>query len=172
MTACLGCGQETRNPKFCSRSCAARSNNRTAPKRKLINQCASCSAPIRSQAKYCKGCWVNLNERDWSLVTLGDLKGEGNAVRGGNYPMIRQLSRKWYKSAGRPMCCHECGYDLHVDICHIRDLKDYPQTALVTEVNDQTNLVALCKNHHWEFDHGHLVLRGAGGTRTHIFSSD
>lgn len=30
--------------------------------------------------------------------------------------------------------------------------------ATISDVNDPSNLVALCKNHHWEFDNGHLSL--------------
>jgi hypothetical protein len=33
MTVCPVCGRDTRNPKFCSRSCAARVNNVLVPKR-------------------------------------------------------------------------------------------------------------------------------------------
>jgi len=54
------------------------------------------------------------------------------------------------------MACAVCGYDLHVEVCHIKDIKWYPDDTLVAVINHLDNLVALCKNHHWEFDSGHL----------------
>jgi len=37
-------------------------------------------------------------------------------------------------------------------------VSDFPDAALIAEINDIANLVALCPNHHWEFDHGVLTL--------------
>lgn len=50
-----------------------------------------------------------------------------------------------------------CGYDRHVDICHKRDIADFPDNTLLKTVNHIDNLVALCPTHHWEFDNGYLV---------------
>jgi hypothetical protein len=44
MSICINCNQETNNPKFCSRSCAATVNNRLIPKR---------IAETRSTCEYC-----------------------------------------------------------------------------------------------------------------------
>jgi hypothetical protein len=54
--------------------------------------------------------------------------------------------------------CKNCGYDRHVEICHIRPINSFPEDTPVAVVNDLSNLVALCPNCHWEFDHGLLVL--------------
>jgi predicted restriction endonuclease len=62
--------------------------------------------------------------------------------------MKAELSRK----------CAICGYDLHIDICHIKPIKDFPDDAYIADINNTTNLIALCKNHHWELDHGLLIL--------------
>ena len=56
------------------------------------------------------------------------------------------------------MECDHCGYSYHVDICHIRDLSSFDDQTPVSIVNDLSNLVALCKNHHTEFDNGDLIL--------------
>lgn len=53
--------------------------------------------------------------------------------------------------AGRP-----CGYSKHVETAHRRGVADFPNTALVSEINDLANLVGLCPTHHWEFDHKKL----------------
>ncbi len=45
MNKCLFCGLETNNPKFCSRSCAAKSNNcgiaHNKPKPRKCNRCGT-----------------------------------------------------------------------------------------------------------------------------------
>lgn len=155
---CLNCQDETLNPKFCSRSCAATYNNKRNPKRKPEGTCKDCGKPNTRSRTYCKDCWPQHASRDWSKVTLEQLKGEGNANFHGRYPMIRALSRKAYINSNQPMKCKVCSYDLHVDICHIKDIKSFPSSASIADINNVDNLVALCKNHHWEFDNGHRNL--------------
>lgn len=61
-----------------------------------------------------------------------------------------------------PKCCEHCGYDRYYEVCHIKAISDFPDEALVIEVNDLSNLEALCPNCHWELDHG--GLRCSDGT--------
>ncbi len=56
------------------------------------------------------------------------------------------------------MKCAVCGYDKHVEICHRKSVSDFPNTALIAEINAIENLSALCRNHHWELEHGLLKL--------------
>jgi ferredoxin-like protein FixX len=51
-----------------------------------------------------------------------------------------------------------CGYEKHVQICHIMPVRQFPDDATLEEINDPSNLVLLCPNCHWEFDHGLLNL--------------
>jgi predicted restriction endonuclease len=46
------------------------------------------------------------------------------------------------------------GYDKHYDTCRIKEVKSFPGTVKISEINHISNLIALCKNHHWELDHG------------------
>ena len=71
---------------------------------------------------------------------------------------IQQHARKVFFASDKPKRCHECGYDRHIEVCHIRDVADFPDTATIGEINDPTNLRSLCPNHHWEFDHGLLIM--------------
>lgn len=48
------------------------------------------------------------------------------------------------------------GYDKHIEIAHIKAVSDFSDDSLISEINDKNNLVALCPNHHWEFDNGFL----------------
>jgi predicted restriction endonuclease len=74
------------------------------------------------------------------------------------YNQIRRISRKNYLQSDRPKCCEVCGYDKHIEICHIKDIASFSKTTLISEINDLSNLIALCRNHHWELDHGHLTI--------------
>lgn len=65
---------------------------------------------------------------------------------------IRRHTVKIYETSGKPKACNSCGYDKHYEICHIRAVSDFPDEALVEEINSIDNLMALCPNCHWEFD--------------------
>ena len=58
MNTCIECGKHTSNPKYCSRSCSATSNNRGLNRNKKIwetfTHCLNCSSEITgSGRKYC-----------------------------------------------------------------------------------------------------------------------
>jgi len=152
-TSCFYCSIETQNPKFCSRSCAAKYNNTVAPKRSpILRFCSICQIPIQTRRRRCSDC-----KRSRLNSTIADMKGSGNAVKGGNYAYIRSIARSAYAKSGKAYQCLECGYSLHVDICHIRDINSFSDQTPMYEVNHIDNLIALCKNHHWEFDHGYRL---------------
>lgn len=71
---------------------------------------------------------------------------------------INRHARKIYELSGKSKKCEICGYNLHTEICHIKDVKDFSSEALISEINNIDNLVALCRNHHWEFDHNYIEL--------------
>lgn len=56
MNKCRNCGEETSNPKFCNRSCAAIYNNKKYPKRHPEGKCKTCGKPISTQNRYCSSC--------------------------------------------------------------------------------------------------------------------
>ena len=156
MNKCLECGCDTTNPKFCSKSCAAKTNNKTTPKRKPEGFCKGCGKIITSQRSYCKPCFktikcVNQDE----LRTYGQLVGKRNYQK---HSQIRELARNVYSKSDKPKCCINCGYDKHYEICHVKALKDFTDESLISEINSLTNLIALCPNCHWEFDSGLLKL--------------
>ena len=64
--------------------------------------------------------------------------------------VVRALARRALESGE----CAACGYSKHTEVCHIRPIRDFPITALISDVNDPSNLIRLCPNCHWEFDHG------------------
>ena len=156
---CTYCNTETNNPKYCSRSCAVKQHNTTNPKRQARDRiCKVCKQNYGKDTRYQANRFICDECKAVVSSTKAELRGLGNANFGGRYSMIRSHSRATYKKSGMPMSCKICGYSLHVDVCHIRDVKNFPETTTIAEINDISNLVALCKNHHWEFDNGHLNL--------------
>lgn len=127
--------------KFCGRSCAAKFNNKNRKRRSQMINLTSPIPKIRSAA---------------IDYTLQDLKNKYNLNQ--YHAKIRGWSRATYLKSQRATKCAYCNYTLHVDICHIKDIKLFTMDSKISEVNNIDNLIALCKNHHWEFDNNQLSL--------------
>jgi hypothetical protein len=163
MSNCKNCEKETPNPKFCSKSCSASYNNAITPRRKLTKLCKGCEELIPARLTFCsKECGnIHRNQKsleDWGKLTLAEVKGSGSANAGSRYPYIRAFSRKTYLLSNMGNHCAVCGYDLHFEVAHIKQVQSFDENTPVSVVNDLSNLVALCRNHHWEFDNGHLDI--------------
>lgn len=74
------------------------------------------------------------------------------------YSHIRDLSRRVFKNSGKSRVCRHCGYDKHVEISHIHAISKFPKTTSISIVNDPENLIALCRNCHWELDYMDLTI--------------
>jgi predicted nucleic acid-binding Zn ribbon protein len=154
LAACPVCGQKTRNPKFCSRSCAAKWNNVRVPKRRPGGNCSVCQAAIPRRNRYCSQHRPNQPlDRSQPIRAIADAS-EHPACR---HARLRQDARRHYLSAF-PYRCFRCGYDKHIEVCHKRPLTSFPLETPISVVNSLANLVGLCPNCHWEFDHGLLQL--------------
>ena len=57
-----------------------------------------------------------------------------------------------------PKYCKNCGYDKHVEVCHIKSISEFDKTSLISEINSLDNLIYLCPNCHWEYDHKIISL--------------
>ena len=159
---CQQCGTSITNPKFCSRSCAATFNNRI-PKRKKIKQCASCSREIYAGRTYCRECWNKKRILSTSELTLQEYTNRPS-IRGKHpswlYAHVREFARRWNKSIIK--VCQVCGYSKHVEVAHIKAISSFPLTTKLKEINAATNVLGLCPNCHWEFDHDLLKIGSAG----------
>ena len=154
MNNCLYCGIKTANAKYCSRSCANQINGRLFPSRQRIaRHCKYCGVAVLTRRTTCDGC--NPSVVDWRLVPLQQLKSKALQQYAAQ---IRSLARVAYRKSTRPKVCAVCGYNAHYEVCHIKPINDFLPTDSVAEVNQLNNLVALCPNHHWEFDHGQLSI--------------
>ena len=71
---------------------------------------------------------------------------------------IRRNSQEKYLKSGNPLKCKVCGYDKHVEIAHIKAVSEFSNETPIGEINSIDNLIALCPNHHWEYDNGILKI--------------
>lgn len=62
---CLHCKSETKNPKFCSKSCAATFNNTSgkANRRRPEGSCRECLTPITTRKTWCEKCLEKFDNR-------------------------------------------------------------------------------------------------------------
>lgn len=157
MNECQTCKKETKNPKFCSKSCSAKSTNKSSPKRSLTNRCKTCDELISKTRSYCSGCWSDYRSRfKVGSQTIAEYCNGYTTYEA--HAKIRGLARDAFKRKSDAKACQKCGYDKHIEICHIRAISDFPNTATLDKVNHISNLVGLCRNCHWELDNGYLQV--------------
>ena len=161
---CVNCGIETNNPKFCSRSCSSSHNNSMCPKRRTNKICVieNCNNSVSShKSTLCYNHYAERKERlDCKNKTLGFYKEKLSLVgkhKSWQFSHIRSLCRSWLKHLTK-LPCYNCGYKKHVELCHIKPITSFPDTALLSEVNSEKNVIQLCRNCHWEFDNGLLKM--------------
>lgn len=144
MSPCLQCGKSCPRT-YCSTSCSNIHKPRRPRKTKLF--CLSCSKEMIGKDKRTKYCSYECRYPDISLreAIYKELH------RSSAFARVRARARTVMKNV---TSCERCGYDKHVEIAHIRSISDFPETAMLSKVNARSNLMALCPNCHWEFDHG------------------
>jgi 5-methylcytosine-specific restriction endonuclease McrA len=161
MKVCLLCNAEITGKyasKFCSSSCAAKYNNVRFPKRSVPKHYCVCGKEINKRTKQCAGCRNKQRVEKTLMYTIGQLKSLYKENFAGVAAKMRGYSKYKYLKSGKPLVCFNCGYSKHVEVCHIKAVASFSDSATMEEVNNLDNLVALCPNCHWEFDHGLLFL--------------
>lgn len=164
MNICNNCGSPTKNPKFCCKSCSASFNNKLYPKRKLTKKCSRCNNIVRNyKSLLCEDCFnaYTLSKRESILEnTISEYSNRNcikNLHKSSKFAHIRGLARIKFKDLLK-LPCANCGYDKHVELCHIIPLRAFPESAKIKEVNSYENLIQLCPNCHWEFDNIGLIV--------------
>lgn len=150
-------GEIKRSPNhYCSRSCAAQINNRKYPKREKTYNCKKCSLPIPYGYTYCRKCWATkLTDTQIERLTLEQV-ADTAGKQASKFSRIREHARS--KMRKEVQICENCGYDKHVEVAHVKSISSFSPDTLISVINDKINLVVLCKNCHWEFDHDILSL--------------
>lgn len=154
------CGKEfipSHNAKgmYCSRSCAAVVNNQLHPKRKKSkknsNTTCRCGGFKHAQSLRCHKCkkkdsydLMMSRPVSYYICNHPEAKAKFNSIR------------KWARDAmdryGPEKSCQVCGFDIVVEVCHIKGIAEFSEDALMSEVNALSNLIYLCPNHHAMLD--------------------
>jgi len=136
-----------RENNFCNRSCANSYNNRKNPKRKAEHKCKTCGNPVTSRKRYCsEDC--NPKGRDMTLAEALYV----NHHKSSAYALVRCRARAIARKENMNTCI-KCGYSKHVEIAHVNPISNFPEDTLVSVVNSLDNIMPLCPNCHWEYDH-------------------
>lgn len=154
LLSCTNCAKEfKRSPSqakkvknhFCGRSCSISFNN-------IGRQ--------RNPPKPRKQCKKILKTAEIKNLTIADIRQKKSLID--KHPSwisgyVRLYNRSWNRSL-YDLPCQKCGYSLYVELAHIRAISKFPPTATLGEINDPSNILVLCPNHHWEQEHGFLLL--------------
>lgn len=147
---CKTCNKQiVENRKYCSKSCAAITNNKV-PKRKRLRLCV-CGNGVKSNYKFCEACVIDGKHlRGGVPLHNKTIKEACTRVGANKFDNIRKHSLRAAKPLGRS--CQKCGYSKHVEVCHKTPISKFPDSTLISVVNNINNLLVLCPNCHWEFD--------------------
>lgn len=154
---CLFCQKETNNPKYCNRQCSNAHLRRGNAKSLKKIFCESCNTEIprfswRDRRKrFCEAC--NIHNKDWTKITYREVVGKRLYQK---HSRIRELARQIFRKSNIKKCCSICGYDKHYEIHHIKSIGEFDLDTPISIINDLSNLVALCPNHHWEADNSNF----------------
>lgn len=135
---------------FCSKSCSATFNNKAFPKRKLAphNKCENCGRKSRgTKSVLCQQCL--------KIKTIGDFTCTSARHK---HQHVRNHAHRIAKIHSLPKVCKICNYSHHVELCHIQPIHSFPSETTLSVVNSLSNLVFLCRNHHWELEHGLIKI--------------
>lgn len=155
---CLFCLKEFTGDyrkKFCNHTCAAYYNAKPIDNR--ANTCIKCAQSFLLEKKPGGGfrpkkfCEVCSTEIAFENQTKGSLYSRRKDWQSAN-STLRKHARQVYAASGQPQVCKVCGYDKHFEVCHIKSVKDFSEDSKVMEINAISNLIALCRIHHWEHD--------------------
>ena len=159
---------------YCSKSCSAKSNNlgrqRNPPVSRVCNNCQKefyCATEGHKSKINCPDCTY---ERDiYREKTLREYH-ERSSVRGKHRSWVnshvRNFARSWNKEL-KSCPCQKCGYDKHIEFCHIKAISDFDESTKLGEINSKHNILVLCRNCHWEFDHGMLSIEDIPKRKEH-----
>lgn len=182
--SCKNCGKEfdilrgeynkneTKN-FFCSHSCSASFNNKNRTivrkhkdNRKKTNNnehdnCPICGCRKMRTSELCRNCRNkekrnNIKKKTLRYFTEGKthLTTVCNEIR-------KDAKRTIEESCKEKVCayCHNHEYDDILEVHHIKGILKFDKDATISEINDVSNLVWLCPNHHRMLELGLIELK-------------
>lgn len=130
---------DVRTKSFCNQSCAAFFNNRKKPRKSKEPK----AKKMKTKAIF--------------LRTKAEIFSKGLNWQASRSNIQKTARFVFFKVFPNPSC-YVCGYSLHVDVAHIKSVSSFSPTAYLYQINHISNLIGLCKNHHWEYDNNYLCL--------------
>lgn len=119
-----------------------------------------CGTEVAHDTIRCRGCWAVFKRKTATDKTVAELKATTKSARWTDH--LRYFARSEWANHQDFQKCVVCGYDKHVEIAHIIDVVVFPEDTKISYINRRENLLALCPNHHWEFDDGLLLPSECG----------
>lgn len=135
--------RDARNKKFCNSSCAAIFNNQNRVK--IVKTQKDKQVKIKTPFKFLFGLTkleIFTKHKNWQSARTS----------------IRKHANHVFDESGKPKMCCYCGYRNHYEVAHIKAVSEFTDDSLIEEINHIDNLMALCPNHHWEFDNNILKI--------------
>lgn len=158
---CSNCQKEISNKKFCGTKCLKEycDKNKDFIYKTRKNYYCKCGVLLsvgflQNRRRTCPDC--SKNHVDWQTVSLKDMFAK--LPRAQAHARIRSLSRATYFKENKEKSCFCCGYNKHIEVCHIKPIVEFDLNSPISTVNHKDNLVGLCPNCHWELDHKLLTL--------------
>ncbi len=142
------CGRNKKIVSDCCRSCYLNSNNKYS--------CRSCEKKRKkTKNPICRSCY-NSNRIN-SIINDKTLIGETfyNCGERNKYNFIRYHARKLIDILNIDKICTGCDFSLGIQVCHVKAISNFSDDTPICEVNCLENLILLCPNCHWLFDHGY-----------------
>lgn len=181
---CLNCGEETKNPKFCNRKCAAEINSKLNIEKLWRGECKDCGITCSNRYSRCEKCRdiYHNNVNNGHCLICGILQTTKNSVKrtyknGWNpycnpcgvqkdilYRREIKLSLINYKGG----CCQQCGYNVcpaalqfhHID----PNIKEFNISKFrIRKLTDSMKLelekcLILCSNCHFEHHYNEMKI--------------
>jgi hypothetical protein len=145
---------------FCSASCSAKFHNERRwgvlrrsgkLKTKVCIDCGGISSRSTGRCRICIGVFLIEKTGKTRLGTPTN-----DRYPQAKYARIRSHAKNVARLHKIEEKCSVCGYETVIELAHIKPIKDFHPSALLSEVNHRRNLVYLCPNHHTEYDRGFL----------------
>lgn len=121
--------------------------------------CPICGKPKTSHSEICLECYRK------KRGTIGE-KTLGYFISGQKYlttkcSEIRRDARKVLENSNREKVCEYCHnheFDDILEVHHLKGILEFDENTLISEINNENNLVWLCPNHHSLLEKGLIKL--------------
>ncbi len=120
-------------------------------KRNPKNWCNVCGKHIKNASSgLCREHWMKSSLKEYGQAK--QIKHSASTHSRHKHQLVRAHAHRvarWYLL---DKACKVCGYDIYVELCHIKAIASFDEEAYLSEVNNPRNLAWLCPNHHKELE--------------------